>query len=103
MERTAVYCARCHGFRRYAAEGEDLSRYEGDDVLRWIPACDWCLQREAGRARVTGVQPAVCLQCREPFEATRQGQRFCSASCRARAWRQSRRATLTTELDGAHR
>jgi hypothetical protein len=91
--KTALYCAECMAFLRYANEGEDVSGYEGDHVLRWIPACNRCLARLAGRGRVAGNQPAVCLQCREPFEATRQAQKFCSASCRARAWRAQQRVT----------
>jgi protein-arginine kinase activator protein McsA len=95
-KRTALYCGGCSGFKRYADEGEDVSMYEGDDVLRWIPACDWCLERQAAREqkKVVGLQPAVCLECREPFEATRHSQMFCSSSCRARAWRAKQGATV---------
>ena len=60
----------------------------GGGVIMWI-TCDRCRERLAGREQgVAGAQPAVCLQCREPFEATRQQQKFCSASCRARSWRE---------------
>jgi hypothetical protein len=83
MEQTAVYCAECW---RYLRDVE----WRGD-VIEWI-TCDRCLEREAGRGKVAGSQPAVCLQCREPFEATRQAQKFCSASCRARAWRERQHA-----------
>jgi hypothetical protein len=79
--KTAVYCARCFGYR-----GET----EGDDVIEWIPLCDWC------RARLEGSTPQVgtvaCAECGEAFEPSRYGQRFCSAACRARAWRVRRAA-----------
>jgi hypothetical protein len=91
MEKTALYCGECFRYLRYANEGEDFSGYEGDDVLRWI-VCDRCLERQTNPGRLVGSQPAVCLECREPFEATRQGQKFCSSACRARAWRARQRA-----------
>jgi hypothetical protein len=94
MEKTALYCGECLRYLRYANEGEDFSGYEGDEVLRWI-VCDRCLERQANPGRVVGAQPAVCLECREPFGATRQGQKFCSSACRARAWRQREKAQLT--------
>jgi hypothetical protein len=87
MERTAVYCERCW---RYLRDTE----WRGD-VIEWITACDWCLERQAERGKIVGAQPAVCLQCREPFEATRQAQKFCSSACRARAWRERQRAAVS--------
>jgi hypothetical protein len=63
--RTALYCGECWRFTGYANGGED--------VITWI-TCDGCLARLAGRGKLAGAQPAVCLWCRSPFEATRHAQ-----------------------------
>jgi hypothetical protein len=87
--KPSVYCEKCW---RYLRESDGPEVEYGDDyeaAIEWI-TCDRCLEREANPGKIVGGQPAVCLQCREPFEATRQGQKFCSASCRARAWRARR-------------
>jgi hypothetical protein len=69
-------------------------RERGDDVITWI-TCDRCLARLAGRGELVGSQPAVCLECRDPFQATRQAQKFCSASCRASSWRALQTAAVS--------
>jgi hypothetical protein len=73
------------GFKRYSEEGA------GVEPIIWIPACDWCLGRIAGsNGKIAGAQPAICEQCGELFLAARYGQKFCSARCRARSWRDGR-------------
>jgi hypothetical protein len=93
MFKPSVYCGKCLRYLRKSDGPEvDYDDYEG--AIEWV-ICNACLERLAGRGRLVGGQPAVCLQCREPFEATRTAQKFCSASCRARAWRARRAAAVS--------
>jgi hypothetical protein len=50
------------------------------------------VERIREQARTRGPQPAICGYegCRRPFTASRLGVKFCSSSCRARAWREQR-------------
>jgi hypothetical protein len=76
--KPALYCSECW---RYVGQSDGGGDYYETPII-WI-VCNWC---KAGRPTLR--QPMTCLQCREPFDATRQAQKFCSSSCRARAWRE---------------
>jgi hypothetical protein len=94
MFKPSVYCEKCWRYLRKSDSPEvEYDDYEG--AIEWV-TCDWCLERMAGRGRIAGAQPAVCQECRKPFEATRQAQKFCSASCRARFWRARRAAAVSS-------
>ena len=41
---------------------------------------------------IVGPQVLVCMWCDAPFEAAHAGQKYCSASHRAKAWRAQQRA-----------
>jgi hypothetical protein len=61
--------------------------------------CDRCEDRRLAAVlkrdrAVRGAQPAVCVECREPFMASRRAVKFCSSSCRARQWRGVRLAAV---------
>jgi hypothetical protein len=65
--------------------------------------CERCRELEAAaeekrehRRRIVGRQPFVCQGCSRPFTASRLGHRFCSASCRARFWREHRESEAST-------
>jgi hypothetical protein len=90
MFQPSVYCEKCWRYLR-KSDGPKVEYDDYEGAIEWV-TCDWCLELMAGRGRIAGSQPAVCEQCREPFEATRQAQKFCSASCRARSWRARRAA-----------
>jgi hypothetical protein len=96
MERTAFYCGECWRFLHYSVEGwSDPTVTWSENAITWI-TCDRCLARLEGRdPPLVGRQPAICQGCRQPFEATRQQQRFCSSSCRARSWRAQRTAAVS--------
>jgi DNA-directed RNA polymerase subunit RPC12/RpoP len=61
--------------------------------------CQNCQDRAAELERIppriVGRQPVVCLACGEPFQASRFGQRYHNAACRARAWHARQRETPT--------
>jgi hypothetical protein len=63
-------------------------------------------ERRERKARIVGRQPLICEHCSEPFLASRLGHRYCSNTCRWRAWQvrqqaDSRRAGYPLETHSA--
>ena len=80
-------CSRCFTYK-------NVERAEDG---RWL--CEVCREKavrvEKARARrsaVVGRHPEVCASCGEPFVASREWQRFCSARCRLREHRRRLKA-----------
>jgi hypothetical protein len=83
MATTELYCGRCFGY-------QETVEWRGD-ILVWIEACDWCLERERERramreelAELWGARVCVAAGCNVEFVPRKAGQRFCSDPCRSR-------------------
>jgi hypothetical protein len=86
LTRIGIYCARCFGFRGYWPDTGP-----GGGGLEWIPACDWCAQREAERqAQVERLEEMwAARECAAPdcsvvFVPATTQQRFHTDRCRKR-------------------
>jgi hypothetical protein len=93
MERTAIYCGECFGFRGYRPG------WTGD-VIEWI-TCDWCVANE--RRKQAEVERLELLwasrQCAAPacsvvFAPAHPKQRFHDDRCRKRTHRRMKALRL---------
>jgi hypothetical protein len=92
----AVYCRSC---MRYLRPSGKRVPYESDEIIVWIPECDWCeeqrIERDAKDRRARKEEMMLRCEfagCSEWFVPVRDWQRFCSPEHRWAAHRAKSRA-----------